>query len=332
MSLDGSDLDVELAAFLAARPVLITGGRGFVGAACTRVAVAHGARVSIAARTAPTDDPDLPAEAAFTGELTDRDFVAAMLRGSAPQTVVQCAGRIRSADGAASLVRDNVLATITLLEEARRETPDATTVLVGSSAVYGPGRGDGEPIDELTPLTPVDEYGASKAAADLLAGALWRRHGQRIVRVRAFNMIGPGQSPDLVSSAFARQIALAEQGLAEPVLRAGRLDCWRDFIDVRDAARACMLLAQRGRPGEAYNVCRGEATRIGDMLDVLMGMARVRMRVESDSARRGGDVGRQSGSYAKLHAETGWAPRISLERSLEDLLTWWRHRLAAVPR
>jgi GDP-4-dehydro-6-deoxy-D-mannose reductase len=146
-----------------------------------------------------------------------------------------------------------------------------------------------------------------------------------VVVTRSFNHIGPRQQPSFFASSFARQIARIEAGLAEPILKVGNLDARRDLTDVRDTARAYRALVDGGRPGEVYNVCSGRAYRIREVLDRLLARARVPVTVTVDpSLYRPNDMPVVLGSYRRLHDELGWAPEIPIERTLDDLLEYWR--------
>ncbi|HEY7819158.1 MAG TPA: GDP-mannose 4,6-dehydratase, partial [Vicinamibacteria bacterium] len=131
-----------------------------------------------------------------------------------------------------------------------------------------------------------------------------------------------------VSSSFARQIAEAEAGAREPSIRVGNLSARRDFTDVRDVAAAYAAIVERGQPGTPYNVCRGEATAIGDLLEGLTRHSRVPIRVMVDPDRhRAVDAPLLLGDPTKLRNDTGWSPRYSLAETLRDLLDDWRRRL-----
>jgi GDP-4-dehydro-6-deoxy-D-mannose reductase len=146
-----------------------------------------------------------------------------------------------------------------------------------------------------------------------------------VIVARPFNHAGPRQSDAYVTSSFARQIAESEAGLRDPVLRVGNLEARRDVTDVRDTVRAYRLLAARGRPRRPYNVCRGVAFRIGDLLEKLVRQSHAPIRVEVDPARlRPSDNPIVLGSAERLQVETGWEPRIGIDRSLSDLLEYWR--------
>lgn len=203
-------------------------------------------------------------------------------------------------------------------------------LVVTSADVYGVVAEDDLPLREDRALRPVTPYGASKVAADALALQAWLGRGLPTVRVRAFNHLGPGQSDRFVASAIARRVAENER-VGSDIVRVGNVTPRRDFCDVRDVVRAYRLLVERGQPGEAYNVCTGRAVAIAELADRLCGLARRPMHPEPDPAlQRSVDVPVLEGDPHRLREATGWAPEIPLERTLADLLGWWRDELAVV--
>jgi GDP-4-dehydro-6-deoxy-D-mannose reductase len=157
----------------------------------------------------------------------------------------------------------------------------------------------------------------------------FRSYGLPIVRTRAFNHEGPRRGDVFVTSTFARQIAEIEAGRREPVIQVGNLSARRDFTDVRDVVRAYWLLLLQGEPGEVYNVCSGRVWTIQEVLDFLLAEARVRpIAVKEDPARlRPSDVPVLQGDAAKLTRAVGWKPEIPFERTLRDVLDYWRARV-----
>jgi GDP-4-dehydro-6-deoxy-D-mannose reductase len=260
------------------------------------------------------------------GELTDWAFVERVVAAARPARVVHLAALTFGRPGSPTDTRFldvNVQGTRLLLEAVLAAGLRPRILVTSSSAVYGAAADD--PITEAAPLRPQTLYAASKACQELLALAYHRAHGLDVVVTRAFNHTGPGEHPHFAASTFARQIAAAEAGSAEPLVRVGNLDAWRDFSDVRDVVRAYLAALEDGTPGEAYNVCSGEARRIGDILEILLQRARVPIAVEPDPARLApADVPYQRGSSARLAAATGWRPAIPLATTLADLLDYWR--------
>jgi GDP-4-dehydro-6-deoxy-D-mannose reductase len=311
------------------RTVLVTGASGFVGPHLARALAARGARVTGLAVAPPP--AGLALDGWHTADVLDAASVARVIAAEPPAAVVHLAGQssaARSFEQPVETFRLNVIGTWNLLEAMRAHAPSARTLIVGSGEVYG-ALPSGTRAAEDTPFNPVSPYGLSKAAADALAELHARAHGLDVVRTRSFGHTGPGQESRFVVPSFARQIAAIERG-AEPVLRVGNLEVSRDLTDVRDIVRAYVLLLERGRAGEAYNVCRGVTVRLADMLRMLAERSRVPLRIEVDPARvRAADVAWLSGDPTKLERDTGWRAEIAFERTLDDVLEEWRGRPAA---
>ena len=169
------------------------------------------------------------------------------------------------------------------------------------------------------------------------ASASWRRRwwpratrGRRSFLTRPFNHVGPRQSPAYVASSFARQIAQVEAGTAGAGLSVGNLDARRDLTDVRDTVRAYRRWSRSGRPARPYNVCSGRAYRIGDLLETMLRLARMPITITRDPTRHAAERQRRSCSATRRgsRAEVGWRPTIPIEDTLEDLLDYWRQRVA----
>lgn len=306
------------------RSVLITGAAGFCGGFLTELFLAEDIRVvgiDRAGSAAVVDDRvrfealDLREEAAL------RRIVAE----TQPDWLVHLAALTNPAAPVSDLYEVNVLATIRLLDAVRDVAPGCTVLVAGSSAQYGLTAPEENPIREGQPFRPVTHYAVTKATQDLIGG-MAGAVGQRVVRARAFNIIGPRQSPAFVTAAFARQIAEIEHGLRPPLVEVGNLAAQRDFIDVRDVVRAYRLALEHGRPGQVYNVCSGTGRSIQELLDGLLALSTVRgIAVRRDPQRmQPADVPAQVGSYDRLHADTGWQPQVSWQQSLLDLLDYWR--------
>jgi GDP-4-dehydro-6-deoxy-D-mannose reductase len=220
---------------------------------------------------------------------------------------------------------NNVRPEMNILALMVREGLKARLLVVASNEVYGAVSSERLPVDEETPLEPVNPYGVSKVAQDLLARQYYLSHGVDVIRARAFNHVGPRQSPGFVAANFARQIAEAEVGLREAVVRVGNLEAERDFTDVEDVVRAYALLMERGRSGEAYNIGSGRPRSVARLLEVLLKLSPVEVRVEQDTARmRPTDAVVIYGDIGKLRGDTGWEPGVSFEESLCRVLAYWR--------
>jgi GDP-4-dehydro-6-deoxy-D-mannose reductase len=222
----------------------------------------------------------------------------------------------------------NATGTLNLLEAARSLTPMPTVLLVGSAEVYGRVTAGELPLREDAPLRPVSPYAASKVSAEFLGLQAYLAHGLPVIRVRAFNHIGPGQAPTFVVSSLARQIADATLHGGSSI-RVGNLTPRRDFTDVRDVVRAYRLLVERGTPGEVYNVCAGEAVAIADVVEALLEISGARLELVQDPDRvRAVDVPVLVGDPSRVQQATGWRRQRGLEASLADVLEHWRSELA----
>ncbi len=226
----------------------------------------------------------------------------------------------------------NLHGTLNLARAVRAHAPAAPFLFASSADAYGASFRSGQALDEDALLSPLNTYGATKAAADLALAAM-AADGLHAIRLRPFNHAGPGQSPDFAIPAFARQIALIRAGRQEPVLRTGNLQPYRDFLDVRDVCRAyalCLAQADRLTPGTILNIASGTARRIGDVLDGLLAVAGVPAAIEDDPGRaRPNDIPVAIGDAARLRRTLGWAPEIPWERTLRDVIDDWTTRIAA---
>jgi GDP-4-dehydro-6-deoxy-D-mannose reductase len=292
----------------------VTGGRGFAG----RHLLAH--------LRALGEEPAAPPRAEL--DLLDASAVAAAVHAARPDRIFHLAALPSVAQSwrtTKKALLENVTMTLHLLEAARSEAPQAAVVLASSGEVYGPP--ERLPIDEDALLLPQNPYAVAKAACDLLGGLYADAHGLHVVRTRAFNHAGPGQSDEYVVGTLTRQAAEAEAaGQAEVVLRTGNPGSRRDFTDVRDVVRA--YAAASALAPSAYNVCSGRSVSVEMLVEVLRGCVRVEVRHEVDPARvRPHDVPEIRGTAQRLRSATRWTPEISLERTVADALDAWRTRL-----
>lgn len=271
----------------------------------------------------PRFDPN----ALACGDVTDAEAMARILADARPDGVFHLAAIAfvpRAAADPARAFMVNALGTRNVLTAIQAATPACRVVVAGSSDMYGAAANAALPLDESRALEPVSAYGWAKAAADMAAFQQWWDTGLAVIRARAFNHTGPGQSADFVCSDFARQFARIERGAAPPVLHTGNLQSARDFSDVRDVVRGYVTLMERGVPGEAYNLCSGEAVTIATIVAHLQAEIGVAIEVVEERARvRRREIPRMVGNPARARA-LGWQPTIPLARTLRDLLDDWR--------
>jgi GDP-4-dehydro-6-deoxy-D-mannose reductase len=314
--------------------VLVTGVTGFVGHHLAAHLRSAGHEVLGFVRDDGGGDGEvLPAGVtAHTGDLLDPDSVARAVRAAAPEGIVHLAGASSVGRSFAEplLTWDvNLRGTLTVLEAARASASPPRCLVVTSGEVYGRVPPEGLPVDEDTPFTPLSPYGASKAAADLACVQYREAYGLPVVRVRAFNHVGPGQDPRFVIPNVARQLARAEVSGADHVeVHVGNTSTRRDFTDVRDMVRAYALLLERGDPDVPYLACTGHSVAVRDLVDELAGLCRIRATVVSDPALvRSGEQPDLYGSPRRLR-RLGWTPGIPLRTTLQDTLDHWRAAVA----
>ncbi|HFD39151.1 MAG TPA: SDR family oxidoreductase [Anaerolineae bacterium] len=219
----------------------------------------------------------------------------------------------------------NIRMNLNVLEGAARVCPDCRVLIVGSSEEYGLVAPEELPIDEETPLRPLNAYALSKVAQDLMGLQYHLTHRLHVIRARPFNHIGPRQRKGFVTPDFASQVAAIEAGLQPPIMEVGNLTARRDFSDVRDVVRAYVALIRRGEAGQVYNIGSGESHAVQEVLDALLALSRVPIEVRQDPARmRPSDVPDVVCDASRLRTQTGWQPTIPFEQSLRDVLDYWR--------
>lgn len=303
--------------------VLVTGAAGFAGSHLVDALVADD--VDVVGWHRPGSRPGSQSSVRWVPvDILDRDTVARALTAARPTVVFHCAGVAHvggSWRDSLTPLETNALGTHYLLDSIRRAGLAPRVVVTGSALVY---RQSVTALSEDAPLGPSSPYGLSKLAQEMAALAA-ARDGLPAVVARPFNHAGPRQDPSFATASFARQIALAEAGLGPAAIVVGNLEARRDLMDVRDTVRAYRALAARGTPGRVYNVCGGQAYPVRELLERLLALARVRVEVRPDPALfRPNDNPIVLGDPSRIIQETGWRPTIPIERTLGDLLEYWR--------
>ena len=309
-------------------PTLVTGAAGFAGSHLIDLLSQNGHDIVAWHR------PGRPAPATATNvtwqaiDVVDAGAVTAAIASTKPAAVYHCAGAAhvgRAWENATSTFQINVLGTHHLLGGLRAAGLGSKVVIPSSAMVYESSE---DVLTEEHPRIPQGPYALSKLAQEM-AGTRALADGLHVTIARAFNHVGPRQDPFFAASGFARRIADIEAGKWEAEIAVGNLDARRDITDVRDTVRAYQLILERGTDGRAYNVCSGRAIAIGALLDKLLSRARVAIKVRVDPARyRPNDVPLLVGDPTRLTTELGWLPEISLDQTIDDLLSYWRGRAA----
>jgi len=309
----------------------VTGAAGFAGQWLCRELLhsgwdVWGTRLEQEIPPGALDAPSREAVHWWSGDLRRADAAHEALDASTPDAIFHLAGiaHVPSANAdPGGTLEVNVIAASRLLGDLRVRraagTLDPVVVVVGSGEQYGRHPDSELPLTESAEQRPMGVYAASKTAQEVLALEAHRTGGVRVIAVRAFNHSGPGQSPNFVIPALVRR-AVALRGSSRPLVM-GNTDTVRDFSHVSDVARAYVALAERGTPGEAYNVASGEGTDMAALARRILALAGVEAKLQTDPALvRPADVPRLVGSAAKLRTTTGWAPRQSLDTIIEELI------------
>lgn len=314
--------------------VFVTGATGFAGSHLVTDLLDAGHEVfGLVYRD---DDPgEYPQHDAFhrvEGDLLDRASLDAALREARAEVVYHLAGWALTAQSWQNVARTisvNTVGTANLLEAAVAHGKPRV-VAVTSAEIYGVVKAEQLPIDENSQPDPHHPYGVSKWAAGRLVPLFHKRFDLPVVEARPFNHIGPGQALGFVVPDFASQLAAIRLGQREPRIEVGNLSAERDFTDVRDVVRAYQCLAEKGKPGETYIICSGQAVPIHYILNVLVEIAEVGLEIIYDEDRmRPSDTPVLFGSYDRIARDTGWRPRIHLRQSLVDAFEDWMERLGS---
>ncbi len=309
----------------------ITGITGFCGAHLAAHLAAAGAEVSgMVRRAMPAGDKSQGRTRFLQGDLLNPPEIHRALRMVEPDIIFHMGGRIFPMDDLPMLMQVNAVGTDYLLRAVLTLGRNVPVVIASSASVYGaPGERE-LPLREDAPIRPLTAYGISKMAQEAVALQYRRVWGLQIVIARTFNISGPGENPQFVCAALARQIAEIAAGLREAVVRVGAVETWRAFTDVRDVVEAYNLLAKQERAHAIYNVCSRTVRSVRWVLETLLGLSGHPIRVEDHLPRPAAiEVPRLEGDPAKIEAETGWRPAIPLEQTLRDLLDHWRGRVTA---
>jgi GDP-4-dehydro-6-deoxy-D-mannose reductase len=305
--------------------ILVTGAHGFAGTHLLSELARSGAHEITAGIYGPVDRAVDAAGVRWVSlDITSDESTRAAIRACQPERIYHLAGQASVGESFRTPQQTwevNATGTLRVLEALRLEGLTSSRLLLTSSAeVYGAVAPADQPVNEQAPLRPLTPYGASKAAAEMVAVQFARSAMAEVVIARSFNHIGPGQDERFVLPSFARQLVCIRRGAAEPELRVGSLDVRRDFLDVRDGVRGYMAIMERGEPGEAYNVCSGESLLLGDVVRRLVELSRTGAKLVVDPDRvRAVDIPTLSGDSSRLRS-LGWAPRVPLDETLEDLL------------
>lgn len=313
--------------------ILVTGCNSTLGYHLLNLLPHDGGIVAVATETLP-ERLRLPHVTYVTADLTDSRQVLSLIQTWKPVEVYHLVSQEfslgRTGMKSAALLQFFTTGAFNLLDALRKGSPKARVLLASSAEIYGGGRGLMDVLhretDAFLPLTP---YATAQASCELLARQFHLAHGTDVVIARPFGVTGPHQPEKFVLSSTAAQIASIELHDGETAIYTGNLDISRDYLDVRDMARAMALLLKRGESGQTYNVCSGKVRTIRDLVQFLIQLSGCPIEIRIDpSLERAVDIPLLAGSPEKLMGLTGWKPMISLEDSLRDLYSEIKTRLS----
>jgi GDP-4-dehydro-6-deoxy-D-mannose reductase len=313
------------------RTALVTGAEGFIGTNLVKFLVDKGWNVVAGYRFyGSCSFPASPQLHPEQCDLSNGQRVEQVLQEYDPTHVfhlgAQSLPTVSWADPVGTF-QSNIMGSLHLFEAIRNRKKAPVVVSACSSAEYGNVPASAIPVREEQPLHPLHPYGISKVCLDLLARQYFLDYKIPAVNIRLFNTTGPGKTNDAPSD-FVRQLARIKKGLQEPVIDVGNLKPRRAFLDVEDAVHGFYLAAQKGKRGEAYNLCARETHEIGDLLKTAMRLSGVKPEVRVvERLIRPSDEKIIFGDTQKLQKDTGWKPRKSLEQTLGRMLAYWEHAL-----
>ncbi len=312
------------------KKALIVGGAGFVGRYLAEH-LFHKWDMEVHITKLPEEQMEAEHAIIHDLDILDREAVISLLFCIRPDQIYHLAAQ--SSVGVAwknpGLTVDvNVKGSIYIMDAVRELYYKPRLLLVGSGEEYGYIRPEEVPVTEESSIRPGNIYAATKACQNMIGSIYARAYDMDVMMVRAFNHIGPGQSPIFVVADFCRQVAEIEKGTREPVMYVGNLAAKRDFTDVRDVVEAYARLMNCGRAGETYNVGSGRAVSIEEVLHLIISMSSKEIQLEVDPNKiRPSDVPLIEADIRKIHQETGWKPMISLEQTIRETLGYWRERM-----
>lgn len=306
---------------------LIVGAAGFVG----HYLIEHlrdDCGCSVSATKLANETVDCAGVTVVDLNILDTEEVVSLLASVRPDWIFHLAAQSSvsvSWKNPALTIDVNIKGAVNVLDAVRGLDYTPRVLLIGSGEEYGHVRPEEIPLREDSPLRPGNIYAATKVCQEMLGRIYVDAYKMDIMMVRAFNHIGPGQSPTFVVSDFCKQVAEIEAGKHQPVISVGNLSAKRDFTDVRDVVRAYSLLMLRGKNGKTYNVGSGHAIEIGEILKRILDLSTAKIEVKFDADRlRPVDIPVIEADIKSLRSATGWTLKIDLDDTLRETLDFWR--------
>lgn len=303
--------------------VLVTGAGGFAGRHLVSLLTEKGHNVIALDAQFISPLPETGSVQIISADLTDAREIEKVVLSSKPDACVHLGAISFVPDGLSNpdrMLSVNIRGTMNVLNAFQKHARTARILVVSTSQVYG-STTEPKPITEDAPLLPVNMYGISKAAADIAALACAKKDKMHIVTVRPSNHTGPGQSPMFVIPSFVSQLMAIKSGKQKPVILVGNLESVRNFADVRDIVHAYVLLLEKGRNGQAYNVSANNALKISVILDTLCDLTGIKPELKVDPEKVRPTDKAPFLDITKLIRDTAWQTRIPFMETLRDMIT-----------
>lgn len=312
---------------------LITGINGFAGSYLAETLIQSG--VSVSGIVEPGSSINYIAHIKdkldiYQSDILDRDCIEKIFKEKNPSHIFHLAGLSSVKDSFArpqDYFRVNLVGGEVILSAAVA-LKKVRILVVTSGDIYGDSLSAAQPVNESSPIKPLSPYAVSKAAIDMLAKVFFLHYGLEVVIARPFSHIGPRQSAGFFVPTIAQQIAAIIKQRQAPCLHLGEVDIYRDFTDVRDIVRAYVLLAEKGKAGEAYNICSGQRFHLRQIVYDLVKMSGREIMIMTDPERiRKVEITDMHLDNNKLRQEIGWEPQIPLAETLNETLAFWMEQI-----
>ena len=319
--------------------ILITGISGFVGGYFTDFLRTNRVDFEIhgISRSKPSWDfiphsEDLIKNIVFhQGNLMDIPYIQSVITEIQPDYIIHLAAQSSVAESWESPIStflNNTTIFLNIIDSVRRVGNRCKVLSVGSSEQYGIVRENDLPLNESVIQNPSSPYAVARVSQENLAKIYADGYQLNICCTRSFNHCGPGQNEKFVVSSIVKQFAEIALGKKDPVIKIGDGTVIRDFLDIHDVVRAYILLLEKGKRGEIYNVCSGKGRTIRSIIETLNNLYGISAGIEEDPSQfRPIDTPKLIGSYAKLNKTVGWSPEVEFEDSLKSIFHYWCSRL-----
>lgn len=304
------------------KTVLVTGSEGFVGSHLIKAL--DESKYEIVATCLPQL---LPKKGKYVAlDILNLDLTVEIFKQHNPDVVFHLA----AISSVAKSFRDrpiaystNIAGTANMLEAAKSLNKEIQFYFISTCEVYG----GGECLSEDAPIVLKNPYAISKYAAELICTD-YQNGGMDVVVLRPFTHTGPGQAESFVLPTIARQISEIEKGKRAPLIELGNIEARREFLNVNDVISAYVLALEKCSGKETYNVARGSGYAISELVGIFAALSKKEFELKVNPTKmRKNDIPVLFGDGSKFSRLTGWSPKVKIEKTIEDILNYWRAKV-----